>query len=322
MQSNPVLTDQQAREVLRRQPLSPGHLPIGLEARTDPPGLVKELAQLRALIRKYGKTPTTVELRVGAKLAEAMLFLRVKKNRKIYRPWVEKLKVILLEGRFHGDIARAIFDWEGDLRDGQHRLTAIMETGVEVTMDVKFGVDPASFPAMDVGIKRSAAQFLDLEGIGWAAAVAAIVRLRYRVEHSGATPDDEAVVLAGRELADDITLRALQAAARLRAKKQVILSSSALAYRMIALDAKRALSVDEFWDRLVKGDDIKASDPVFKLREHLDEQVRTKKNRKAHQYLTQTQHCAWIIQAWNVWAAGQTSIRFKWDDANALPVVK
>ncbi len=320
MQSNPVLTDQQAREVLRRQPLD--HLPLGLEARADPPHLGKELAQLRALIRKCGKTPTTVELRVGAKMAEAMLFLRFKKNRRIYRPWIEKLKVVLLAGRFHGDIARAIYDWDGDLRDAQHRLTAIMETGVEVTMDVKFGVDPASFPAMDVGMRRTAAQFLDLEGIRWAAALAAVVRLQYRIEHSGAMPDDEAVFLTGRELADDVTHRALQAAARLRAKKQVILSSAALAYRMIALDAQRALSIDEFWDRLVRGDDIQSSSPIFKLREHFDEQLRTRKNRKTHQYLTQARHAAWIIQAWNVWVSGQTAIRFKWDDPHALPVVK
>jgi hypothetical protein len=215
-----------------------------------------------------------------------------------------------------------IFDWDGDLRDGQHRLTAIKETGVAVTMDVKFGVDAAAFPAMDVGLRRTAGQFLDLDGIRWSAAIAAVVRLRHRVEHSGAMPDDEAVFLAGRELADDITHRALMAAMRLRGKKQVILSSAALAYRLIALESRRALSVDEFWDRLVKGDDIKANSPIFKLRDHFDEQVRTKRNRKVHQYLTQTQHCAWIIQGWNAWSTGQTSIRFKWDDPHGLPAVK
>jgi hypothetical protein len=315
---HPVLSEQQAREILRRQGQDQ---PIGLEARADPTHLGKELAQLRALIRQYGKKRATVPMVVTGKMAEAMLFLRRKKNRRIYRPWVEKLKVILLADRFHGDIARAIFDWDGDLRDAQHRLTAIKETGVKVQMDVTLGVDPDSFPAMDTGLRRSAAQFLDLDGIKYAGSIAAVARFQYRIDNNGALPDDELVYRLGRELADDVMRRALVAASKLRSKKKVILSSAALAYRLIASEAKRALSVDEFWDRLVKGDELKTSSPVYKLREHFDKE-RDIKGRKIHQYLTQAQHAAWIIRAWNSWSAGQTAMDFKWPDPNGLPPVK
>jgi len=319
-----VLSDRQARELLRRQrgvaaPPST-NLPTGLEARADPPHLGAELAQLRTLIRQHDKQRATVEMRITKRMAEAMLFLRIKRNRRIDRVWVEKLKAILLAGRFHSDVGRVEFDWDGNMQDAQHRLLAIFETGVEVNMDVAFGLDPASFQSKDTGIRRKAAQFLELDGIRYGGSIAATVRFQYRLDHNGGVLDDEGVYLLGKEMADDLTQIALHQAARLR-KKRVITSSAVLAYRLIKLGAQRAAVLDQFWDRLAQGDDLKISDPIYKLREHFDRE-RNAKNRKAKQFLTQTQHAAWIIQAWNSWASGQTAVSFKWTDPNALPVVK
>lgn len=320
----PILTEKKERQVaglaLPAQQAQT-FLPSALEHRVDPPGLDQEFAALRALIRTHGKSRATVEILVTKKMADAMLHLRNKKNRKINRAWVEKLKVILLGGRFHGDIARAIFDWDGDLRDAQHRLMAISETAVAVEMDVTFGIDPAAFPAMDVGLRRTAAQNLDLDGIRYGGVRASIVRLQYRIEHSGSMPDDEYVYLQASESSDDVMHRALLQASRLRAKKKVIHSSAALAYRLIALHSTWASLLDEFWDRLVIGDDLQGSNPIFQLREHFDRK-RDDKDRKGHQFLTQTRHAAWIIQAWDAWVRSDTRrIQFKWDDPNGLPAV-
>lgn len=296
------------------------HLPVGLEARVDPPHLGKELAWLRAGIRQAGHTKTTIEgVSVTPGLAEAAKFLRVKKNRDIDQKWVDRLVVIIKEGRFH-NFESLIFDWDGDFRQGQHRVEAIIKAGKPVEMGFTFGIDPAAFPAMDVGRKRSAAQFLKLDDIRYAGTIAATVRLKYRIDHPGLAPDDENVYLLSHQLNDDVLYRAIAAGSRVR-KQGVILSSAVLAYRMIATQAARHLSLDEFWDRFTVGDELKTSSPIFKLRAQF-ERERTTKDRKVRQYLTQAQQAAWIILAWNSWAIGQTAVSFKWSDENALPAVK
>jgi ribosome-binding factor A len=291
-----------------------------LEARVDPPHLTKELAWLRAKIREAGHTKTTIEgISVTPGLAEAALFLRFKKNRDIDQKWVDKLVVIIKERRFR-NFEALIFDWDGDFREGQHRMSAVIKAGKSIDMGFTFGVDPAVFPAINVGRPRSAAQFMRIDNVRYAGTIAAIVRFKYRIEHSGLAPDQENVYLLGHELNDDILLCGIAAGSRVR-KQGVILSSAALAYRMIATQSARHLALGEFWDRFAVGDDLKTSNPVFKLRAQFEKERRAKE-RKAQQYLTQAQHAAWIILAWNAWAIGQTAVSFRWSDENALPAVK
>jgi hypothetical protein len=317
--ASPVLSPQQARVILRQQ--SQEHLPPALEHHVDPPELAKELAQLRALIRKAGKTKMIVEgFKLTPTMARACLALRQKKNRRVVPSKVAMLRTILLEGRFRA-VELMRFDWDGDFRDGQHRTEAVASSGVTIEVDMQFGMDPKDFQFIDAGQRRTGSQFLDLDGVKSANEIAAIVRLKHRIEHQGAVLDDHAVFLKGKEIADDLMVRALAAAWRLRTSQKVIASAAALAYRLIASQSKRAPSIDEFWDRLVIGDEIKTTNPVFKLRAKFTRTARDKA-RKGHQYLTQTQHAAWIIRAWNAWSQGDTAVDFTWTDQNGLPIVK
>lgn len=74
-----------------------------------------------------------------------------------------------------GDPVR--FAADGQLLDGQHRLTAVVESGVSVVMLVVRGLDTAAQDVMDTGVKRTAADALSLHGRAQAAKVAATARL-------------------------------------------------------------------------------------------------------------------------------------------------
>ena len=58
----------------------------------------------------------------------------------------------------NGDSIR--FDADGQLRDGQHRLRMVLDTGVPIEAVVIRNVDPAAFMTMDVGKKRNLADVL------------------------------------------------------------------------------------------------------------------------------------------------------------------
>lgn len=57
------------------------------------------------------------------------------------------------------------FDWNGNLLDGQHRLAAVVRSGVTTTMLVAEGLDPSVQQVIDVNVRRSAGDALRLLGI-------------------------------------------------------------------------------------------------------------------------------------------------------------
>jgi len=56
------------------------------------------------------------------------------------------------------------FDWDGRLIDGQHRLEAVIESGVTIQALVVKGLDPRSREVIDTGAKRSASDALKFAG--------------------------------------------------------------------------------------------------------------------------------------------------------------
>jgi hypothetical protein len=299
---NPALSPRAAAEILRRQR---GAGPTELSPIGTGPSVQEWTTRLRALIRQH-QVPMMVRLVGGQNLALAMLGL-MGKNRKRSRTRVERWKIVFEERRFW-EIPQGIgFDTNGELRDGQHRLTALAESNdVEVGMWVMFGMDPRAVAAIDTGYKRTASQNLGFDDVTYPEHVAAVVRFKYRIDHQGKLPDDELVHRLGIEMAGvgDLLERAIVCGALLRkAKTGATVSPSALAYWLIASQSKRKLSIDEFWDHLVEGHDLSRDNPIFKLRRKLD--TLRDVGKKARQYLSQTQQCAWIILAWNVWITGK-----------------
>lgn len=96
----------------------------------------------------------TLKMRITPKMAEIML-LRNHKNRDPRKGHVSFLAGQMLNGKFlltHQGIA---FDAGGVLIDGQHRLMAIVESGVTVTMVVSWGCSDLSRLYTDDHAKRS-----------------------------------------------------------------------------------------------------------------------------------------------------------------------
>jgi len=66
------------------------------------------------------------------------------------------------EWQTNGDSIR--FDSDGILRDGQHRLKMVTQTGIPIEVVVIRGIDPNSFITMDIGRKRNLADVLSIKG--------------------------------------------------------------------------------------------------------------------------------------------------------------
>lgn len=282
-------------------------VPSVAEQLANPLGLAAEIAQLRALISEHQSLHFEV-LHVTQRLALAMLSLNFG-NRRISRAWLQRLKRIIERGRFLLVHQAGAFDTNGYLRDGQHRLLAVAETGIAIDMPFAFGVDPAAFAAMDVGMRRSGAQSLELDGIKNANHIQAILRLRHRVtkETLGEKLDDQGVYVQGLEAcqANDLLQRAIGAGFRMTALAPV--SAAAFAYWRIALDSPERDRLGKFWDQLVEGYELDKGAPLLEARRLLSNARNASK--RPHQSLQQTLSVVWIIWAWNEWTAGKSGGR-------------
>lgn len=85
-------------------------------------------------------------------------------QRKISRVKVEDYKGDMNAGLWALNGQTISFDWDGHLVDGQHRLTAIVETGKTVEMIVVRNLDPAVFETIDQGRARSLSTVLQTNG--------------------------------------------------------------------------------------------------------------------------------------------------------------
>ncbi len=87
-------------------------------------------------------------------------------NRPVSRAFVDELSRSLRSGTFQTTHQGIAFDEQGRLRDGQHRLTAIVETGITIELLVTTGLTDQELLAIDDGRRRTIHQVLTMVDAG------------------------------------------------------------------------------------------------------------------------------------------------------------
>ena len=106
------------------------------------------------------------------------------RNRSIRWNRVKLLSEEMKKGRFvnNGDPIR--FDTNRELLDGQHRLAAVVESGITLKNQlVVYNLDPKVMATIDTGAKRSLSDQLKINGIANSVAVASTARICVCIEH-------------------------------------------------------------------------------------------------------------------------------------------
>ncbi len=109
--------------------------------------------------------PRSTFERIDPDTAKTWLDEHNQRNRPVSKAHVRLLAADLAAGRWRTTHQGIAFDRDGQLVDGQHRLWAIVESGVSAVLQVTRGVDPMAFEVIDQHRKRTAGQILAMEGI-------------------------------------------------------------------------------------------------------------------------------------------------------------
>ncbi len=102
------------------------------------------------------------------------------KNRSVRDSHVDWLASQMKAGKWILNGEAIILDEENQVIDGQHRLFAVMQSGVTIESLVTRGVDRRGFATIDTGSARTFSNVLGIAGEKYAAAVAAAIAWTYR----------------------------------------------------------------------------------------------------------------------------------------------
>lgn len=238
-------------------------------------------------------------------LAQRWLEEQNDNNRTISKPHVDRLAEGLRSGTFQTTPQGISFTPEGKLLDGQHRLKAIVKTGLSLQMAVFFGVSARSFVVFDSTQKgRTLADVVRIAGISQANTPG--VGNAYRVLQNweahrmntgakGVMSSDQLVEVHDAHPGIVPLVPAAQKIAR-----ETKLGAAAVTVAMYLAERDRPdVDSQPFWDSLLTGADLKLTDPILALRKFAHNRL----NKRP--LPDQTEWVRAILRAWIAWAEGK-----------------
>lgn len=112
----------------------------------------------------------------------------VEKNRVLNLGIVKHLTDQMRKGAWMDNGASVVFDAQGHLSDGQHRMNAVIQSGKTLNFVVVEGVDPAAYVTMDTGKSRDLGDTLSTADFDYARDVAAILRFVWEFDQGAFIP--------------------------------------------------------------------------------------------------------------------------------------
>lgn len=236
-------------------------------------------------------------------------------NRKLRRSDVEKLKRDLTSGNFleNGDTFR--FDEDGVLIDGQHRATAIFQSGIAIHAVVATNLASEAQRTIDDNLKRTMADHLTFEGESQGATLGSITR-RIVMWERGYTKNTGQHKPSVQEQFEFIAnnpqvTEAVAAINRYRRKKLLPPSIIGLGWWLFArIDREQC---EDFFGRLNDGYMLKAGDPIAALRDKLID-FNAQPGRIPEDFIL-----ALTIKTWNAFRAGKKIQRLIFSRSEAFP---
>lgn len=217
---------------------------------------------------------TTVEV-IGPEQATKYLE-RNENNRKLRKHTVDRYAEMMRRGQWKLTHEAIAFDTNGELKNGQHRLAAVIESGATVSFSVTRGVDPDTYSVIDSGAKRSTADRVAQLGKAYATTVAPALRylrmyeiapdLRWVGDMTVKVNDQD--ILAMAEQIDDEVLAEAGVIATRASKPDVRLNRAAVmtAYLLIRSADPSGESLKAFYQGVISGEGLLRDDPRLALR--------------------------------------------------------
>lgn len=226
-------------------------------------------------------------------------------NRPLSKARVRALIDDLRNGRWRTNGESIIFDSNLQLLDGQHRLMAVVESGISITALVVVGVPPTAMPSIDQGRSKGGADVLHMARLPRAQQLASAARWLWRYEQQRMR--QTTVLLRDYELPQFIHQRpALQASLEWGRSIRTLVPQGCASMLYFVMAQKDGWTAKPFFHGLATGQNLSAADALWHVRERL------LKDRRPLHHAVIVERAALVVQAWGCvrkglpWVPGRT----------------
>ena len=242
-------------------------------------------------------------------------------NRKLRETRVLFFSRLLQEGEWELTGDAIVFDTEGVLINGQHRLTAVAVSRVTAQFLVLRGVPSKTQEVMDQGLSRNLADQLHRRGVGYPNVVAGALNWMYQMQYIESTGKvhygDQSLrpslreLLALFEASPELPDEAKHLSKLVYYTKVRHGPTTAAYHRLAMIDAEEC---EIFFKQLQEGTGLAKNDPIWRLREWCTTDARTRVSTgRAPPY----RYMAMLFKAWNIWREGSVCNKLTWTYSGA-----
>lgn len=226
------------------------------------------------------------------------------RNRTLSASGVQRLVGVIQRGEWMPDSTDGVgLDTNGAVVNGQHRLHAVVEAGVPVTMLVVRDVDPSVIKVIDQGRGRTLTQWLQIDGrYPLPTQLASAVSWFFRITEGHVTRYTEADRASIPQLLDLLAANknieaSLEPAHAIRLKLPLLDAGylSAYHYVMASVDGDKA---DNFFAQILTGESM--AQPVRTFRERVIKVASGPDSKRP----SKSEQCAWLVRTWEAFAVG------------------
>jgi len=252
--------------------------------------------------------------------AKELLRVNIKSNRNTNMTTVKRYASDMRTGVWEDNGETIKFDEHGNLIDGQHRLMAVIESGMTIPATIVWGIKSSAFRTIDSGRKRSVADTFKMDGESNSVLVASAISWLWRWQNKNPIPIIRYEFFTAQKakelLEHNPWIR--DSATFVSGYKDLLIgmcntSIITLCHYLFWLADKEdsRSKADEFIAKLCKGNDLNEGHPVLRAREQMRTMKAQRAKRPDYDYL------AIIILSWNSWIRGNTKLKHKiyWDEA-------
>ena len=244
-------------------------------------------------------------------------------NRPIKNKNVKELSLEILNDKwkFNGD--SIVFDINGELKQGQHRLNAVVQSNRSIEMVTYTGVDPKSFKTMDSGVKRGLTDVLHIKGCKEVKSLAPSIKNIFNLtvkggEHSngsiGNTNVEEYYDMLDKEkITDSIEYYNNTKNIDCGLSRPLIISFH---YILSVIDKERGL---RFLDGVIKGVGLKENDIMSKLRNKL---IKSMDKSKKSSKLTSKEKETLFFFVWKLYSENKNPNRLVTSQSKRMNVLE
>ena len=262
---------------------------------------------------------------IGPDEAKEILSRNTENNRNLSINSVQTLARAMSNGEWKLNGETIIIDSDGKLINGQHRMSAVIESGQTVPFLICYGVDPSSFTSIDCGRTRTAGDIFSSAGISNANAAASIcngvLNYRHSISLNGGKGGswNTSIRFTKEELVKEYRKHECEysfAVHNSKMCKEICKPSIAGIMAALALieAGKDKEKVNEFWRPVVTGEMLTSKDPRYVIRERF---IKIKSN----QNVRPTQYALMLtaLKCWNKYIEGEDMVVLRLFEGEKIP---